>query len=242
MLLVIERSLGWARIVLGLLQALLEIAAEQLAFLALGAELLLEALLTLGGLAAKLVERGTQVVDGPRRGRGLVRDDGAELGGEREAGLAGRAPDGERRVRHGVKLGAGPQRRQAVRQCRRWPISPTSFPGPEAGTTAFRNVGGATSTTTTARGADGTCPRPGTSAVSTSSSSSRRARCGPGEPFTTRSSWRCTRSPTATSCRSSRSSPTWTSGSARSDARRRPRATVTIPRRSRCSSTSTPST
>ena len=93
MLLVVERSLRWARIVLGLLQALLELAVEQLALLALGAELLFEALLTLGGLAAKLVERGPQVVDGPRRGRCLVRDDGPELGVERELGLAARALD-----------------------------------------------------------------------------------------------------------------------------------------------------
>src|SRR5690348_8285508 len=110
MLVVIERSLGRPRIVLGPLEALLEFAVEQLALLALGAELLLEALLALCGPAAKLVEGGAQIIDGPRRRRRHVRDDGLELGVERELGLAARALDGERRVRHGVKLAARPQR------------------------------------------------------------------------------------------------------------------------------------
>src|SRR5215475_10689265 len=168
MLVVVERSLGRTGIVLGLLEALLELAVEQLALLALGAELLLEALLSFGGPRAKLVEGGAQVVDGTPRRRWLVRDDGPELGVERELGLAAGALDGERRVRHGAKLAVGPQGRQAVRQCRRWPISPTSFPGPAVGTTPFRNVGAGTSITTTARGAGGTRGHPRRSAASTS--------------------------------------------------------------------------
>src|SRR4029434_5449222 len=168
MLLVVVRSFGRPGIVLGLLEAFLEFPVEELALLALGPELLLEALLPLGGLGAKLVERGAQIVDGARRGRCLVRDDGSKLRVERELGLAARALDGERRVRHGATLAARPQGRQAVRQCRRGPTSPTSFPGPVVGTTPSRNVGGGTSTTTMARGAGGTRARPRTCAVSTS--------------------------------------------------------------------------
>src|SRR3989442_13657555 len=92
MLLVVVRSLGRPGIVLGPFEALLELPVEQLALLALGAELLLEALLPLGGLRAKLVERGAQIVDGPRRGRRLVRDHGSKPPGERGLGLAARAP------------------------------------------------------------------------------------------------------------------------------------------------------
>src|SRR5690348_11155016 len=102
MLVVIERSLGRPGIVLGPLEALLELAVEQLALLALGAQLLLETLLALGGPGAKLVEGRAQIVDGARRRRRNVRDDGLEVGVERELGLAARALDGERRVRHGV--------------------------------------------------------------------------------------------------------------------------------------------
>src|SRR5262245_59110639 len=168
MLLVVVQSLGRAGIVLGPLEAFLELPVEQLAFLALGPELLLEALLPLGGLAAKLVERGAQIVDGPRWGWWHVRDHGAKLRVERELGLAARTLDGERPVRHGATLAARPQGRQAVRQCRRCPISPTSFPGPAAGTTPFRNVGDGTSITITARGAAGTRARPRTFAACTS--------------------------------------------------------------------------
>src|SRR5215468_2074152 len=208
MLVVVERSLRRPRIVLGPLEALLELAVEELALLALGAELLLEALLSLGGPGAELVERGAQIVDGASRRRWLVRDDGAELSVERQLGPTAGALDGERSIGHGAKLAAGPQGRQAVRQCRRWAISPTSFPGRAAGTTRSRNVGAATSTTTTARGAAGTRPRPRTCAGSTSSSSSRRGSSGPDGWCTTRSRWRSTRSRTATSFRSSRSSRT----------------------------------
>src|SRR5262245_18596754 len=168
MLLVVVQSLGRTGIVLGPLEAFLELPVEQLALLALGPELLLEALLPLGGLAAELVERGAQIVDGPRRGRRLVRDHGAKLRIERELGLAARALDGERRVRHGATLAARPQGRQAVRQCRRCPISPTSFPGRAVGTTPFRNVGAGTSTTTTAHGAAGTPAPPRTFGACTS--------------------------------------------------------------------------
>src|SRR5437879_6151166 len=165
MLLVVVRSLGRPGIVLGPFEALLELPVEQLALLALGAELLLEALLPLGGLRAKLVERGAQIVDGPRRGRRLVRDHGSKLRVERELGLAARALDRERRVRHSATLAARPQGRQAVRQCRRWATSPTSFPGPAVGTTRFRNVGAGTSTITTARGVGGTRVPPRTFAA-----------------------------------------------------------------------------
>src|SRR5438093_12792881 len=242
MLLVVVQSLGRLGIVLGPLEAFLELPVEQLTLLAFGAELLLEALLPLGGLRAKLVERGAQIVDGPCRGRRHVRDDGPKLRVERELGLAARALDRERRVRHGATLAARAQGRQAVRQCRRWAISPTSFPGPAVGTTRSRNVGAGTSITTTARGAGGTRALPRTSAVSTSSSSSRRGSSGRVAWCTTRSRWRCTRSPAAATFPSSPSSRTWSSGCAASGAPRRPRATVTIPRRSRCSSTNTPST
>src|SRR5947209_5047621 len=91
MLLVIERSLRRRGVVLGLLQPLLELAVEKLALLSLGAELLLEALLALGGLGAKLVE------------------DGAELRVQRELSLAARALDGERRSGHGATLAAWPE-------------------------------------------------------------------------------------------------------------------------------------
>src|SRR5262249_48426684 len=208
MLVVVERSLGRTRIVLGPLEAFLELAVEELALLTLRAELLLEALLALGGPGAKLVEGGAQVVHRSRRRRWHVGDDGFELGVERQLGLAAGALDGERRVRHGAKLAVGPQGRQAVRQCRRWAISPTSFPGLAAGTTPSRNVGAATSTTTTARGADGTRVRPRTCGGSTSSSSFRHGSSGPDGWCTTRSRWRSTRSRTATSFRSSRSSRT----------------------------------
>src|SRR5207245_1194280 len=194
MLLVVVQSLGRLGIVLGPLEAFLELPVEQLTLLAFGAELLLEALLPLGGLRAKLVERGAQIVDGPCRGRRLVRDDGSKLRVERELGLAARALDRERRVRHGATLAARPQGRQAVRQCRRWATSPTSFPGPAVGTTRSRNVGAGTSTITTARGAGGTRGPPRTFAASTSSSSSRRAKCGRAAWSTTRSRWRSTRS------------------------------------------------
>src|SRR5436309_3253005 len=222
MLVVVERSLGRRGIVLGPLEALLELAVQQLALLALGAELLLEALLALRGLRAELVEGGAQIVDGSSRRRRLVRDDGSKLRVERELGLAARALDGERRVGHGAKLAVGPQGRQAVRQCRRWAISPTSFPGPAVGTTPFRNVGGDTSITTTARGAGGTRALPRTSAVSTSSSSSRRGSSGRVAWCTTRSRWRCTRSPAAATFPSSPSSRTWSSGCAASGGARRP--------------------
>jgi hypothetical protein len=49
MLLVVERSLRWTWIVLGPLEALLELPVQELALLALGSELLLKALLPLGG-------------------------------------------------------------------------------------------------------------------------------------------------------------------------------------------------
>src|SRR5262249_58995875 len=101
-------------------------------------------------------EGGAQIVEGGSGRRWFVRDDGPELGVERQLSLTAGALDGERPIGHGAKLAAGPQGRQAVRQCRRWAISPTSFPGLAAGTTPSRNVGAATSTTTTARGADGT--------------------------------------------------------------------------------------
>jgi hypothetical protein len=48
MLVVVERSLRGAGVVLGLLEPLLELAVQELALLTLGAELLLEALLPLG--------------------------------------------------------------------------------------------------------------------------------------------------------------------------------------------------
>src|SRR5256712_4335566 len=109
MLLVIERSLRRRGVVLGLLQPLLELAVEKLALLSLGAELLLEALLALGGLGAKLVERGAEIVDRARRRWRLVRDEGAELRVQRELGLAARALDGERRSGHGATLAAWPE-------------------------------------------------------------------------------------------------------------------------------------
>src|SRR5262245_26328435 len=208
MLLVVERSLWWPRIVLGPLETLLELAVEELTLLTFGTELLPEALLSLGGPGTELVERGAQIVDGASRRRRLVRDDGAELSVERQLGLTAGALDGERRIGHGAKLAVAPQGRQAVRQCRRWAISPTSFPGLAAGTTPSRNVGAATSTTTMARGADGTRARPRMCAGSTSSSSFRRGSSGPDAWCTTRSRWRSTRSRTAMSFRSSRSSRT----------------------------------
>src|SRR5437867_3832365 len=109
MSLVVEWSLGRPGVVLGLLQARLELAVEKLALLALGAELLLEALLALGRLRAKLVERGAEVVDRSRRRRRLVRDDGPELRVQRELGLAARALDGERWLGHVAKLAACPE-------------------------------------------------------------------------------------------------------------------------------------
>src|SRR5262245_54527901 len=162
MLFVVERSPWRPGIVLGPLEAFLELPVQQLALVAFGAQLLLEALLALGGSGPKLVECGAQIVNGPRRRRWDVRDHGSKLRVERELGLAARTLDRERRVRHGATLAARPQRRQAVRQCRRCPISPTSFPGPAVGTTPFRNVGGATSITITARGVGGTRAPPRT--------------------------------------------------------------------------------
>src|SRR5437867_3079170 len=109
MLLVVERSLRRPGGILGLFEALLELAVEKLALLALGAELLLEALLALGGLRPELVEGGAEVVDRPRGRRRLVRDDGLELGIQRELRLAARTLDRERRSGHGVKLAARPE-------------------------------------------------------------------------------------------------------------------------------------
>src|SRR3989442_12892690 len=108
MLLVIERSLRRRGVVLGLLQPLLELAVEKLALLSLGAELLLEALLALGGLGAKLVERGAEIVDRARRRWRLVRDDGAELPGQRELGRPARAPAGARACGRGATRAARP--------------------------------------------------------------------------------------------------------------------------------------
>src|SRR5262245_25839239 len=187
MLVVVERSLRRTWVVLGFLQPLLELSIEKLALLALGAELLLEALLALGRPAAELVERGSEIVHRPLGGRRLVRDHRPELRIERELGLAARTLDRERRRghwRHASSVSGG---RQAVRQCRRWPISSTSFPGRAAATTLFKTAAAATSTTTTVHGAGGIPPPATRSAVSTSSSSSRRGRCGRGAWCTTRS-------------------------------------------------------
>ena len=97
MLLVVERSLRRVGVVLGLLQAFLELAVEQLALLAFGPQLLPEALLALGRLGAEHVEGGAEIVDRSRGRRRLVGDDGPELGVDRELGLAARTLDRERR-------------------------------------------------------------------------------------------------------------------------------------------------
>src|SRR6266540_2397812 len=89
---------------------------------------------------------------------------------------------------------------------RRWPTSPTSFPGLARGTMSSRSAGAATTTTTTAPGAAGTPLPTRPRAPSTCSSSSARARCGPGGWFTRPSSGRCWRSATATRSPKSRSS------------------------------------
>src|SRR5207247_9515742 len=117
MLVVVERSLRRRRIVLGLLRTLLELAVEKLALLALGAELLLEALLALGGPGAELVERRAEIVHRPRRRRRLVRDDRLKLRIERELGLAARTIDRERGRDHGRHASSVAGGRQAVRQC-----------------------------------------------------------------------------------------------------------------------------
>src|SRR5262245_70975 len=179
MLVVVERSLRWTRVVLGSLQPLLELAIEQLALLALGAKLLLEALLSLGRPAAELVERGAEIVHRPRRGRRLVRDDRPQLGVERELGLAARTLDRERRCGHWRHASSVSEGRQAVRQCQRWPSSPTSSRGRAAATTPFKTAAAATSSTITPPGAGGTPPPAKRFAASTFSSNWRHGKCGP---------------------------------------------------------------
>src|SRR5207249_448285 len=80
--------------VLRLLQALLELAVEELALLPFRLDALAEALLDLGGAPAQLVERPAEVGDRARRRRRLVRDHGPELWVQRELGLTARALDG----------------------------------------------------------------------------------------------------------------------------------------------------
>src|SRR2546427_10461094 len=109
MLLVVERSLRRGGVVLGLLQTLLELAIEELALLAFGAELLLEALLALGGLRAALVEGGAEIFDRPRGRRRLGRDDGLKLRIQRELGHAARALDRQRWAIHGATLATRPK-------------------------------------------------------------------------------------------------------------------------------------
>src|SRR5881296_3185506 len=124
-LLVVERTLRRVGRVLCLLQALLELAVEELALLPFRLDALAEALLDLSGARAQLVERRPEIFDRPCRRRRLVRDDGPELGVQRELGPASGALDREGLFRHGpnvaagarsVKRGATPQ---VVRQCRR---------------------------------------------------------------------------------------------------------------------------
>src|SRR2546426_10423076 len=100
MLLVVERSLRRPGGILGLFEALLELAVEKLALLARGAELLLEALLALGGLRPELVEGGAEDVDRPRGRRRLVLDDVLELCTQPELRLTARTLDREQQSCH----------------------------------------------------------------------------------------------------------------------------------------------
>src|SRR5947207_11884508 len=105
-LLVVERTFRRVGRVLRLLEALLELPVENLSLLALRFHALFEPLLDLRGARAQLVERDAEVGDRARRRRRLVRDEGAQLGIERELGLAAGALDGERFLRHAPKLSA----------------------------------------------------------------------------------------------------------------------------------------
>src|SRR5437773_10967291 len=113
MLLVVERSLRRVGRVLGLLQTFLEFAVAQLALVAFGAELLLEALLALGRPRPELVEGRTQAVDGAGRQRRFVHDQGAQQRVQRTLRLPAGTLDRERRLSYAVKLGAHPAQRQA---------------------------------------------------------------------------------------------------------------------------------
>ena len=118
-----------------------------------------------------------------------------------------------------------------MRQCRRWPISPTSSPGPAVGTTPSRNAGGGTSTITTAPGADGTPAARGPAPPLRPQAARVAADVGRADgPRRHRDGAARVRA-TAASCRSSRSSPTSSSGCAASGAPRRPAATATTRRR-----------
>src|SRR6267143_4109068 len=120
-LFVIEGTLRRVGRVLRLLEPLLELAVEELALLALCFHALLEPLLDLSGARAQLVERGAEIGDRARRRRRLVRDEGAQLGVERELGLAAGALDGEGFLRHAPNLTA---RLEAVKRPRRRRCAP----------------------------------------------------------------------------------------------------------------------
>src|SRR5439155_7825625 len=97
------------------LEALLELAVENLAFLSLGLHLLLEALFALGRLRSELIERGTEFRRGALARRLLVRDDSFQGAVDRELVLSARARDDERLIRHGATIHRPARRARPVR-------------------------------------------------------------------------------------------------------------------------------
>src|SRR5262245_6109935 len=104
MLVVVERSPRRGRVVLGLLEAFLELPVEHLGLLGLGLHLLPEALLALRRPRVEGSQRRAQIGQGPLARRLLVGDDDLELGIDRQFGFAARAGNNERRRSHGVTL------------------------------------------------------------------------------------------------------------------------------------------
>src|SRR5204862_1956791 len=98
MLLEVEGPPRGIRRVLRLLQAFLELPIEQLALLGLRFHLLAEARLALGRFRPERAQRRAKVSDGALGRRRLVRDDGAQLGIDRQLAVAARAHDRERGI------------------------------------------------------------------------------------------------------------------------------------------------
>src|SRR5262249_22298065 len=90
----------WVRRVLGLLQALLELAIQQLPLLRFGLHLLAKALLALGRLGDELAEGVPEALRLAPKWRLFVGDHGLQLGIEGELGVTAGAGDGETRCSH----------------------------------------------------------------------------------------------------------------------------------------------